>query len=124
MLRLRGIQGPYLILQAKSFQARAAELESIRVSAEQARASDHIIDKPLIVLTAGKSDASLRSALGETDYRRFQKTWVDNLQMRLASLSTRGKRIIVPDAGHDIPNERPGAIVDAVRELCQAGSHD
>ncbi len=121
MLRARGIHGSYLILQSKYLKARASELETIQTSAEEARAAGNIREKPLIVLTAGKnSDAILERGLSERDFEDYQRTWLYDLQMRLARLSTRGKRIIVPDSGHDIPSERPDAIVSAVRELCAA----
>jgi pimeloyl-ACP methyl ester carboxylesterase len=124
MLRLRGIQGSHLILQSKYLKTRASELEAIQISAEQARAAGNISDKPLVVLTAGKnSDPTLRSGLSARDFEAYQWTWVYDLQMRLARLSTRGKRIIVPDSGHDIPSERPDTIVNAVRELCEAIGH-
>ena len=119
MLRFRGIQGAYLIAQSKSVKTRASELEAIQTSAEQARAAGNISDKPLVVLTAGRnSDAGLKKALGDRDFENYQRTWVDDLQMRWTHLSIRGKRIIVQDSGHDIPSERPDTIVDAVRELC------
>ncbi len=121
MLRFQGAQGAYLIVQSKSVKARAAELEAIQISAEQARGAGNISEKPLVVLTAGRnSDTSLQSGLSKRDFEDYQKTWVDDLQMRLAHLSTRGKRIVVPDSGHDILSERPDSIVDAVRELCAA----
>ena len=87
--------------------ARASELLNIEVSSEQARAADHIQDKPLIVLTAGRPEGS----------SEFQQIWINDLQPRLARLSTKGKRVIVPDSGHDMPADRPDAIVAAVREL-------
>jgi hypothetical protein len=121
MLRFQGVRGSYLILQSKYVKARASELEAIQTSAEQARDTGNISEKPLVVLTAGRnSDTSLQSGLSKRDFEDYQKTWVDDLQMRLAHLSTRGTRIIVPDSGHDIPSERPDTIVDAVRELCTA----
>lgn len=53
----------YLFLQSKCLRTRANERENMRTSAEQARAADHIADKPLIVLTAGaNSDAILTNA--------------------------------------------------------------
>jgi pimeloyl-ACP methyl ester carboxylesterase len=124
MLRLRGIQGSHLILQSKYLKTRASELEAIQISAEQARAAGNISEKPLVVLTAGKnSDPVLRSGLSERDLEDYQRTWVYDLQMRLARLSKRGKRILVPDAGHDIPSERPDAIVNAVRQIWEATTH-
>jgi pimeloyl-ACP methyl ester carboxylesterase len=122
MLRARGAdRGAYLILQRKYLTARASELEQIRVSAEQARVADHISDKPLMVLTAGENtDAILSGGLSKHDFEEFQRTWVDDLQLRLARLSTRGRRIVVQRSGHDIPSDCPEAIVNAVHELCAA----
>lgn len=125
MLRAQGggDNGAYLILQSKYLRARTSELEQIRVSAEQARSADHISDKPLIVLTAGENtDTTLSSGLSKQDFEAFQRIWVDDLQMRLAHLSTHGKRIMVSRSGHDIPSDRPDSIVDAVREVCVAAT--
>jgi hypothetical protein len=74
-----------------------------------------------VVLTAGiNSDEALSSGLSATDFAADQHTWMDVLQVRLAKLSTRGKRVIVERSGHDIPGERPGAIVNAVRGILSA----
>jgi len=120
MLEAQGAgHGAYLILQRKYLRARASELEQIRISAEQAGAAGHISDKPLVVLTAAEnSDAILGSGLNRQDFEEFQRIWVDDLQMRLARLSTRGRRIMVQGSGHDIPSDRPESIVDAAHELC------
>jgi pimeloyl-ACP methyl ester carboxylesterase len=122
MLRAQGASdhGAYLILQAKYLRARASELEQIRVSAEQARVADHLSDKPLVVLTAAENtDTLLSSGLSKHDFEEFQRIWVDDLQMRLARLSTYGRRIIVQGSGHDILSDRPESIVNAVHELAQ-----
>lgn len=88
MLRLRGIEPSHLVLQSKYLKARASELEYIRASAEQATASGNIVDKPLVVLTAGKhGDGSLIAGLTEQDYKQYQNVWVYDLQMRLTHLS-------------------------------------
>lgn len=120
MLRAQGAsdRGSYLILQTKYLRARASELREIRVSAEHARAADHISDEPLIVLSAAENtDTTLRSGLSKQDFEAFQRIWVNDLQVRLARLSSRGRRIMVQGSGHDIPSDRPDAIVDAVREI-------
>lgn len=125
MLRAQGggDDGAYLILQSKYLRARTSELEQIRFSAEQARSADHISDKPLIVLTAGENtDTTLSSGLSQRDFKEFQRIWVDDLQMRLAHLSTGGRRIMVSRSGHDIPSDRPDSIVDAVREVRAAAT--
>ena len=125
MLRAQGASGndDYLILQAKYLRARASELEQMRVSAEQARVADQISDKPLVVLTAAENtDSMLSSGLSAHDFEEFQRIWVDDLQMRLARLSDRGRRIMVQGSSHDIPSDRPESIVNAVHELCTAAT--
>lgn len=126
MLRAQGSSGDgaYLILQSKYLIARTSELREIQVSAEQARAADHISDKPLIVLTAAENtDTTLSGGLSKQDFEAFQRIWVDDLQMRLARLSTRGRRVMVSRSGHDIPSDRPDAIVEAVREIRVAATN-
>jgi pimeloyl-ACP methyl ester carboxylesterase len=119
MLKAQGAdRGAYLILQTKYLRARASELEQIQVSAEQARRADHINDKTLVVLTAAdNTDSTLSRGLSNEDFDNFQRIWIDDLQMRLAHLSSRGRRIIVDGSGHDIPSDRPAAIIEAVREI-------
>lgn len=117
-LRFRKMLGPeaYLVLQAKYLKTRASELKEIQISAEEARASGTLGSKPLIVLTAVQQDQALRTALTPQDFAKFQEIWVLTLQPRLVGLSTSGKQIVLSDAGHDIPTERPDAIVSAVHE--------
>ena len=119
-LRFRKVLGPdaYLILQSKYLKARASELKGIQTSAEQARASGTLGDKPLVVLTATQQDEALRSALSLEDFTRFQQLWVRTPQPRLLQLSKRGKQVILSDVGHGIPTQSPEAIVDAVRQIC------
>jgi pimeloyl-ACP methyl ester carboxylesterase len=123
-LRFKKQLGPYgyLILRPNYLKARASELEEIQTSAEQARAAETCGNKPLIVLTGVQQDDALRNALSSKDFARFQHTWVETLQPRLAQLSTRGKQILLRDIGHDIPAEDPAAVVNAIREIYgQAG---
>ena len=56
-----------------------------------------------------------RATLTADDQRAYGETWVNGLQLRLMRLSRRGKRLIVADSGHDMPAERPDAIMAAVR---------
>jgi pimeloyl-ACP methyl ester carboxylesterase len=118
-LRMHGQEVSPVLLQSKYLKARASEFENIEVSAEQARMAGHIAEKPLVVLTAGRViDATLEAALSEEDRSAYEETWINDLQLRLAHLSARGTRLVVADSGHDMPTDRPDAIVTAVRELC------
>jgi pimeloyl-ACP methyl ester carboxylesterase len=72
-------------------------------------------DKPLLILIAGKSMWGL--PLTSQDWVDLHKDWVDG-QIQLAQqLSRNGKWVLVSDSTHDIPDEHPEAIVDAVREV-------
>ena len=107
-----------MLLQSKYIKARASEFENITVSAEQARRAGNIDDKPLVVLTGGNViDVALKAALSEEDQKAYADIWVNKLQLLLAHLSKRGRRIVLPDSGHDIPTDHPEAIVNAVREV-------
>jgi len=110
-------ENSYLYLQTKYLKARCDELEHIQVSAEQARAAGSLGDKPLVVLTAGNKPPAGTLGLTRQDWDEYQHVWADDLQLRLARLSSRGKRELVEDSGHDIPSERPDAIVNAVRKI-------
>jgi hypothetical protein len=69
----------------------------------------------LIVLTAEKGILGL-PAQGK-DLEDLRDIWINDLQVQLAGLSSRGKRIMVPDSDHMIPDERPDVIVSALREV-------
>jgi pimeloyl-ACP methyl ester carboxylesterase len=109
----------YLELQPKFIAASASELGSFAESANEVRAACNLGDKPLVVLTAGKStDASqLPAGFPKKEFDDFHEIWVNDLQVKEAHLSTRGERIMVPDSDHMIPFERPDAIVAAVHEV-------
>ena len=112
----------YLQRQSKFIDAAAAELGAFEESANEVRNAGNLGDKPLIVLTAGKSaDASqLPAGFPKKDFDDFHEIWVNDLQVKESQLSTRGKRIMVPDSDHMIPFERPDTIVAAIREVCTA----
>lgn len=114
----------YLQLQAKFIDASASEMGAFAESANEVRAAGNLGDRPLVVLTAGKSaDASqLPAGFPKKDFDDFHEIWVNDLQVKESRLSTRGKRIMVPDSDHMIPFERPDTIVAAVREVYAAAN--
>ncbi len=109
----------YLQRQTKFIDATSGELGLFEDSAKEVRAAGNLGDKPLVVLTAGKSaDASqLPPGLPKKDFDDFHEMWVNDLQVKESQLSSRGKRIMVPDSTHMIPFERPDTIVAAVHEV-------
>lgn len=112
----------YLTLTPKFAEATASELGSFDESAKQVRSAGTLGEKPLVVLTAGQNadEKDLPKGFPKQAFEDFHVLWVNDLQMREAHLSTRGKRILVPDSTHMIPFERPDTIVNAVREVYAA----
>ena len=112
----------YLQLQTKFVDAAFSELKTFSQSAEEVRRAGNLGDRPLVVLTAGKEPEAkdLPKGVSMEEMREFRKTWVNDLQVRQARLSTRGKQIIVPDSTHMIPLERPDTVVNAIHEVCDA----
>lgn len=112
----------YLQLQTKFIDAALSELKSFVESAEEVRQAGNLGDRPLVVLTAGKEleAKDLPKGVSVEEMREFRKTWVNDLQVRQARLSTRGRQIVVPDSTHMIPMERPDTVVNAIREVCDA----
>ena len=112
----------YLQMQPKFIDASASELSLFAESANEVRAAGNLGDKPLVVLTAGKSaDASqLPAGFPKKEFDDFHEVWVNDLQVKESHLSTQGKRIMVPDSTHMIPFERPDTIVAAIHEVFTA----
>jgi pimeloyl-ACP methyl ester carboxylesterase len=106
----------YLEQQTKYLDAIAAEDKSSSQSGDQARAAGGFGDKPLIVLTAGRP-YDPEELLTKEQMAKQRDIWINVLQVEEAHLSTRGKQIVVPDSSHDIPGERPDAVVSAIKEV-------
>lgn len=72
-------------------------------------------DIPLIVLTATAWPQGARP-----EQRAFVEAMMadsDRAHDELAALSTRGVNIRVPDAGHDIQDQKPQAVIDAIDQV-------
>lgn len=107
----------YHAIQPKFIDATTSEDEEQFAGDGEAELADAptLGDKPLVVLIAGKGMWGL--PLTSQDWVDLRKNWVDG-QIQLAQhLSTKGKWLIVSDSTHAIPDERPDAIVDAVRDV-------
>jgi len=83
-----------------------------------ARRAGILDDRPLVVLTAGRYFAP-DDPLMAKEAANFHDVWVHQLQASLARLSTRGRQIVVENAGHVIEYDAPDRVVDAVRDVVQ-----
>ena len=84
-------------------------------SAVEAEAARDFGATPLIVLSADGDEgegADLEPALAT----RFETIWAE-LQAELATRSDAGRLELVKDSTHDMPFDRPDAIVDAIEEI-------
>jgi pimeloyl-ACP methyl ester carboxylesterase len=96
-------------------------------SREVMNAHRHYGDMPLIVLTAGGDESVvLREFSRSTPVERAQLRKQVALYLRdawgpahdaYAALSTRGRSQLVPDSGHTIQIDKPGAVISAVMEV-------
>jgi pimeloyl-ACP methyl ester carboxylesterase len=88
-------------------------------SAAEAEASPGFGDRPLIVLTAGDRKA-VSEGLPAPVAKELDSIWME-LQTGLVGLSSKGRQEIVDGATHDMPFEKPDVIVDAIRNVLDAG---
>jgi pimeloyl-ACP methyl ester carboxylesterase len=95
--------------QTKS-RVAAGQEPPLWISGELARAAGAFGDIPVIVLTAGIQDQEEDPKLDGDHALKVA------LHEKLARLSSRGAHVIVR-SGHDVPDEAPGAVVDAVRQV-------
>jgi pimeloyl-ACP methyl ester carboxylesterase len=107
----------YLQLSAKSFDSTLGEMDAMPESITEVRASGGLGDRPLLVLTGADAGEDLPP---QVDREAFRKIWITELQPSLAHLSSRGKQVIVPDAGHLIPLQQPQAVVAAIKQMVDA----
>ena len=112
----------YLQLQPKFVDATASEIGSFDTSALEVKAAGNLGDRPLVVLTAGKSadPKNLPPGIEKRDLEELQKLWIYDLQVQETHLSTRGRQQVVADSTHMIPLERPDTVIAAIREVCDA----
>jgi pimeloyl-ACP methyl ester carboxylesterase len=86
-----------------------AETIAFRKSAAEVRSAGSLGDRPLVVLSAGKSP------IGATEEQRQagRRVWAE-LQQDLVALSSNGHRIVAEESGHFIQTDAPDLVVDAI----------
>jgi pimeloyl-ACP methyl ester carboxylesterase len=75
---------------------------------------------PVVVLTAGTFNV-LAPGLPTDVEAQLKALFQDELHGALAQLSTNSAHIVVPDSGHNMPQENPPAVVTAVEAILQTG---
>jgi pimeloyl-ACP methyl ester carboxylesterase len=85
-------------------------------SEAQVRASGDFGNHPLIVLTSANPFPPPRPEDAKAA-ELFNEIWVHKLQVQLASLSTRGRQVMVAKGDFGIEHEAPEVLVQAIREV-------
>jgi pimeloyl-ACP methyl ester carboxylesterase len=87
------------------------------VSAAQVKKTHFFLgEKPLIVITAGKSDTAIAIGPSQRWLDEVYQSWTV-LQSDLITRSKQGKQLIAERSDHAIPRNQPELIVEAVRDL-------
>jgi hypothetical protein len=94
----------------------SSECDAWEKSAAEARAAGNLGDVPLVVLTAGRA-VTLGGPAADRENRTFHEIWVHQLQPKLATLSTRGKQVVVENSSHDIVGDMPTAAVETIHQI-------
>lgn len=99
------------VLQDRAFRAASAEISSLYQSAMQVQRSQPIPTIPLIVISRGLAEWK-----GNIAAQQREKTWI-NLQQDLTRLSPISQHIFAHQSGHDIPQQQPEIIVEAISDV-------
>ena len=86
-------------------------------SYSEAHAAPGIGNRPLIVLTRGKSPKPSGDPTFDRDVAAYENAWQHEMQPQFLRLSTNSRQIIVRESGHMIPEEAPDVVISAVREI-------
>jgi pimeloyl-ACP methyl ester carboxylesterase len=99
------------LLRQRKARIAAAQEPPLWVNGELARAGSCYGDLPIVVLSAGIQDRE------EDPKLDHDHSWKLQLHERLAHLSSRGKHVVVANSGHNMPDDAPAAVIDAVRDV-------
>jgi pimeloyl-ACP methyl ester carboxylesterase len=93
------------------------EAMDIPAVVEQVRETGSLGDIPITVLTA--SNFTVLNPGFPPDLESALAHLFKDEQSRIAELSTNGTQVIIPGTGHNMPREKPEAIIDAIMEMTQ-----
>jgi pimeloyl-ACP methyl ester carboxylesterase len=103
------------------FEAMFAESESVYAAATQPVKT--LGDLPLTVISHGQLDANaVPPSLGSEVRDEYERAWQE-LQMEITTLSTRGRRVIAEESGHNIIFDQPEIVIEAILEMIASMNH-
>lgn len=97
------------------FSVAAEETKMLEANFEaMAKLRRDLGDLPVTVVSRGRVDGPADAT--PADLSALDRTW-EALQVDLATLSSKGRRVVVEDAGHYIQLERPDVVVEEIQRL-------
>jgi hypothetical protein len=103
--------------QPKCFQTVVAEDAASEAREAQVRQAGSLGDKPLIVLTHGRS-AVPPGASTTAGAAEYEQVW-QKLQQEMATLSSNSLLIVAEESGHNIMADQPEVVVESVRRMVE-----
>lgn len=106
----------------KSLRTQLAESDATGASLAEAKGWRDLGDRPLVVLTAMApyTAAELRGMkITPEQGLQVQAIW-KHMHEEMAAWSSRGRHLLVADAGHDIQLDQPQVVADAVLSVVEA----
>ena len=102
--------------QPKYFQSNLDELSAIVESDGQLSAAGELGNIPLIVIRHGIPD--LFANMPPEQARQSEQIWQE-LQMKLANLSSDSQLLVAENSGHGIQIDQPELVVDTIRQMVE-----
>jgi pimeloyl-ACP methyl ester carboxylesterase len=97
---------------------QASQLDNFHESQREAvNPLRHYGDMPLLVLTAGRRDMPPGTTGEEREQAALFYREAGRAHQAYAALSTRGEDQLIPDSGHNIPVEKPEAVLAAIHRV-------
>lgn len=98
-------------LQDRAFHTARYEISSLYLSSQQVQYNNDMLTVPLIVISRG-----IDEWVGSSHAREREKTWIF-LQQDLSYLSPLSQHIFAHKSGHNIHQQQPEIIIDAISEV-------
>lgn len=102
--------------QSKFFQSNLDELAAVAESDRQVSEAGSLGDIPLTVIRHGIPD--LFAKMPAEQARQAEQSWQE-LQSKLASLSSNSKMIVAEKSGHGIQIDQPELVIEAIHQMAE-----
>ncbi|PHS71072.1 MAG: alpha/beta hydrolase [Methylophaga sp.] len=99
------------LLRDHAYRTAGEEIAALYESSRQVQRFGHIPTVPLIVISRGKPEWS-----GNAKAQQREKIWIE-LQQDLTHLSPLSQHIFAHHSGHDIPQQQPEIIIEAISTM-------